>query len=108
MRKRLRKKKRLGEFREWGREVTFRLSEGSPPEGFLDGFIEMIEAAGLSCGGGGSGQEWKLVVELGNGERAAKWDDVCRGLEARGDVFEWSAGPEFDLWHGEPISPPSM
>lgn len=103
MKRRLRKKKRLGEFRELGREVTIRLKAGGSGEAFLDGLIEMVEDTGLCCGGGGGGQEWELVVELGSGEWAKKWAELSRRLDARDDVADWSAGPEFDLWHGGPI-----
>lgn len=112
MKKRLRKKKRLGEFREWGREVSINLREGTSGEEFMDDFIEMIEDAKLCCGGGGRGMEWKMIVEIGISEREARLNLIRQWLESRGDVADWSVGDEFDLWHGYPdsrvkISPPA-
>ena len=100
MKKRLRKKKRLGEFREWGREVSINLREGTSGEEFIDDFIGMIEDAKLCCGGGGRGLNWKVIVELGTTETQTKWNLVRLWLESRSDVAEWSVGDEFDLWHG--------
>jgi uncharacterized protein len=100
MKKRLRKKKRLGEFREWGREVSINLREGTSGEEFINDFIGMIEDAKLCCGGGGRGVEWKMVVELGTSDRETKWNVVRQWLESRRDIADWSVGYEFDLWHG--------
>jgi uncharacterized protein YggL (DUF469 family) len=51
MNKRIRKKKRLGEFRESGCEVAFGY-EGEP-DAILDAMNDFLEAHGLMCGGGG-------------------------------------------------------
>ena len=58
MKKRLSKKKHLGEFRSWGCQIIItRINEEGLDE-FLDDFIvEAIEANGLYCGGGGKGKK---------------------------------------------------
>ncbi|MFC1757207.1 50S ribosome-binding protein YggL [Planctomycetota bacterium] len=57
MKKRLRKKRRLGEFREFGFEVEFVTSEP-----VLDEFIDMIEENHLQFGGGGL-ESWEGYVQ---------------------------------------------
>ncbi|MCA9213900.1 MAG: DUF469 family protein [Planctomycetales bacterium] len=56
MKKRLRKKLRLGEYREIGFEVVFAASES-----VCDEFLEMIERHNLQCGGGGE-NTWKCYI----------------------------------------------
>jgi uncharacterized protein YggL (DUF469 family) len=103
MKKRLRKKKHLGEFREWGREVSLRLVEGAGTMDFLEDFIEMIEVNGLCCGGGFDGKgNGAIVVELGIAKDNPKWEAVGCWLAEHRAVVEWSAGPVFDLWYGFP------
>ncbi|NQT87852.1 DUF469 family protein, partial [bacterium] len=66
MKKRLRKKKCIGEFAEWGREVMVTLRSAADFDGFLDTFIEQaIEANGCCCGGGGKGDTLEFIVQLG-------------------------------------------
>ena len=57
MKKRLRKKRRLGEFREFGFEVEF-----TADESVLDEFIDMIEENNLQSGIGGL-ETWEGVVQ---------------------------------------------
>jgi uncharacterized protein YggL (DUF469 family) len=54
VKKRLRKKRRMGEFREWGCVMHFRLKSDSDLNEFLDIFVERVEEIGCYCGGGGS------------------------------------------------------
>jgi uncharacterized protein YggL (DUF469 family) len=54
MRKRLRKKKHVGEFREYGVEFAATVKPGVDFDAFCDDFIdECIESRGLAFGGGG-------------------------------------------------------
>jgi uncharacterized protein YggL (DUF469 family) len=54
MKKRLRKKKCLGEFTEWGRQLVITRNRKDGFDEFLDAFIEeTIESNGCYCGGGG-------------------------------------------------------
>jgi uncharacterized protein YggL (DUF469 family) len=105
MRKRLRKKRRLGEFRENAFDVSYTLRQGvsaDEAEDFLFRFVEQaIEANDLSCGGGGQGESWELcVTSAGRGSPTE---------QQRGAVSEWLAnqpavrshnlGAFFDAWH---------
>lgn len=104
MKKRLRKKLRLGEFQELGFEVGFRLP-GTLDEAqglqFWDEFIgQAIESAGLMCGGG-CGQEWGIFV-VRPGRRSATEDDqrhVRAWLERHPLVSDIRVGPLVDAWH---------
>lgn len=103
MRKRLRKKLRLGEFRECGFEVSFRLADGLPDshlDRFWDSFIgDAIEAHGLMCGGG-CGRVWDVFVTR-PGRRSATEDDrrdITAWLQRHPDVIEARIGPLIDAW----------
>lgn len=111
MRKRLRKKRRLDEFRESIFGVRFSLREGLAPEAtdeFLWRFLEgAIEASGLSCGGGGQGPAWEFYVQLASrgspseGQRAA----VGSWLAQQPEVRTYVVGDFFDGWHGPEEAP---
>jgi uncharacterized protein YggL (DUF469 family) len=111
MRKRLRKKRRLGEFRESLFGVRYSLRAGLAAEAaddFLGQFLERaIEANGLSCGGGGQGQTWELYVSLARRgsptetQRAAVGDWLREQLEVRA----YALGDFFDGWHGAEEAP---
>ncbi len=104
MKKRLRKKKHLGEFTEWGRQLIATRNTKACADEFQDAFIlEAIEGNGCFCGGSMSENHINVVVELGKAsdnpeERFAK---VTDWLDARPDVQGWNAGPLFDLWYGD-------
>lgn len=106
MKKRIRKKKRLGEFREWGCEIEITLRSPSDLDIFLDLFVQQIEEMGCYCGGGGAGVRLSMMAELGRGEqnslilkeRLLGWVKACHMVQ------DSSASPIFDLWHGEPPS----
>lgn len=102
MKRRLRKKFRLGEFLELGFEVAFQLdsSDGDPRlNTFWDEFIGYVEARGLYCAGA-SGRDWDVVVYRGNRRAASEEDraDVAQWLSACSDVGNIRIGRLFDLW----------
>lgn len=107
MRKRLRKKKRLGEFAEFGVlvAVTPTLPLDSPErDSLLDRFIEeAIERNELSCGGGG-GETWEFFVTA-NGRRASVTEAQRRSLEAwlhsSSGVGTYTLSSPIDAWHGK-------
>ncbi|MDD5094972.1 MAG: 50S ribosome-binding protein YggL [Dehalococcoidia bacterium] len=102
IKKQLRKKKHLGEFREWGRQVVITLNSSEVLDQFLDDLvIEAVEANGLYCGGGGRANEIDLVVELGRltDDPEARFRMVTAWLDARPDVVAYKADRLFDLWH---------
>ncbi len=104
MKKRVRKKKRLGEFTQWGRQLVIVRNRKDEFDEFLDAFIEeAIEANGCYCGGGGKENKLDVVVELGR--RAdnpdARLNRITAWLDARPDVENWTVTEEFDIWHGD-------
>ena len=102
MKKRLRKKKHLGEFAEWGRQLVITRNRKDGFDEFLDAFIEeAIESNGCYCGGGGKEDKLDVVVELGrrSDDPAARLKRITVWLDARPDVQSWRMGEEFDVWH---------
>ena len=107
MRKRLRKKKRLGEFAEFGLSVTVtpNIPFGSRERNdLLDRFIEeAIEKNALSCGGGG-GDTWEFFVTA-NGKRASVTDAQRQSLEAwlrsTPAIGSYTLSSPLDAWHGK-------
>lgn len=102
MRKRLRKKKHLGEYQGFGVEITATLSRGIDFDAFLDDFIrDAIEEHGFAFGGGGRSAQFSGFVELGrrivlqsNLEKVAAW------LSADARVESFQLGAPVDVWTG--------
>lgn len=107
MRKRLRKKKRFGEFAEHGFLVAMTPTAplgSSARETLLDRFIEeAIERNDLSCGGGGE-DVWEFFVTA-TGRRASVTETQRRSVEAwlrsRPDVGAYTLSSPIDAWHGK-------
>jgi uncharacterized protein YggL (DUF469 family) len=104
MKKRLRKKMRLAEFREFGFEVSFQLPDDLDQADlyrFFDSFItEAIEGRGLMCGGG-CGQVWDVFVTR-HGRGSANEEDrhgVAAWLQQYPHVTDVQVGPLTDAWH---------
>jgi uncharacterized protein YggL (DUF469 family) len=104
MKKRLRKKTHKDEFAVFGRQVIVRRNIKDSFDLFLDNFIEIIEAHGCVCGGGGKEDHLDVVVELGR--RDQKPDERMNAIEKvlRNDssVTSIEIGEEFDVWNGNP------
>lgn len=103
MKKRLRKKKHIGEFAEWGRQLIITRNRKDGFGEFIDTFIEeAIESNGCYCGGGGKDDKLDVVVELGrrSDDPDARMKKITTWLDARDDVQSWRIGEEFDVWHG--------
>jgi len=102
MKKRIRKKKHLTEFTEWGRQLVITRNRKNGFDEFPDAFIGTIEANGWYCGGGGKEDTLDVIVELGrlSVDRDEKMKSIIAWLEARSDVQSWKVGDEFDLWYG--------
>ena len=104
MKKRLRKKKHLGEFTEWGRQIVVLRNKKDSFDKFLDAFVEeAIEANGCYCAGGGNEDMLSMVLDLGrrSDDPDAKLERIIEWLETRTDVERWKIGDEFDLWYGD-------
>lgn len=106
MRKRLRKKKHLGEFREYGVYFAIRFDKTSRNmDAFLDAFVlEAIEANSCYCGVGGKtdGDLITGFIELGRdtdnfmGRLAA----IKAWVSAQSDILAYVFSPLTDAWHG--------
>ena len=104
MKKRLRKKLYLGEFRELGFSVSFQtLTAISTDErsSLLEAFIEMIEMNGLQFGGGGL-DEWEGFVALDSRGTATECHRqvVRRWLQDHRQIENVVVGDLVDAWHG--------
>jgi uncharacterized protein YggL (DUF469 family) len=106
MKKRLRKKKHLGEFKELGFEVRGDLRpglSGNDIEAFVDRLIDVVEARSLAFGGG-AGRDDKLdgfVSRAGRGsateeDRAA----LAAFLDGAAEIARHEVGALRDAWHG--------
>lgn len=103
MKKRLRKKKHLGEFTEWGRKLVITRNRKDGFDEFLNAFIDdAVEANGCDCGGIGMEDKLDVVVELGRryDDPDARLNRITAWLDDRPDVEKWRLGEEFNIWHG--------
>jgi uncharacterized protein YggL (DUF469 family) len=107
MRKRLRKKKHLGEFAVRGVSLRVRFDDGFDDAGFesfIDDFIDWIEAKGLQFGGGGSHQSgFEGTIDPSPQSREilpSTLLDLEAWLGAREQVCGFEISPPWDLWHG--------
>lgn len=104
MKKRLRRKLRLGEFREECFELTFEVDSsisGDQVESLTDDFITMIKARNLQYGGGGK-HTWTGIVQgpyRGSTTNADR-DSVLKWLQDHPQIISAHAGPLRDAWHG--------
>jgi uncharacterized protein len=104
MKKRLRKKKHVGEFAEYGRQVIVLRNRRDGFDEFIDAFVEeAINANGCYCAGGGKDDKLDVIIELGTRLEGpdARLQKVIAWLEERPDVRNWKVGQEFDLWHDD-------
>lgn len=103
MHRRLRKKKRLGEFTELGFLVNVELVPALDDPGFdafLDRWIDAIEARGLRCGGGGSRETFEGFVTGRGRESATDADRAALAAFCANDsaVIRQDVGPLVDAW----------
>ena len=107
MKKRLRKKKHLGEFAVRGVSLRVSFADGLNADAFdrfIDDFIGWIEAKGLLFGGGGSHQSgWEGVIDPSSKALEVPPDillDLQSWLGGREQVSGFEISPPWDLWHG--------
>jgi uncharacterized protein YggL (DUF469 family) len=104
MRKRIRKKLNIGEFRETGFEITWKPQEVSEADfdKFIQEFLDAIEARGLVFGGGCSSEDsWEGVIarkKRFSSPDAADMEFVSDWFKSRTDIKEFAVGHEIDLW----------
>lgn len=103
MKKRLRKKKYLGEFKEWGTSITIKRTTCDDFDSFLDDFIEQaIEGNHCSCGIGGMDDSFDGIIQLGtiSNYPEARLTAIKVWLDQRADVDHYVIGKLIDLWYG--------
>ncbi|WP_031483275.1 50S ribosome-binding protein YggL [Maridesulfovibrio frigidus] len=107
MKKRLRKKRRLGEFKEFGFSVGFRYSnelDRKAEDELIDRFIEKaIEDNGLGFGGGGCNPEWRGFVvaeKTRNSTSKHHQEAVEQWFIQDSEILEYYVTPMVDAWHG--------
>ena len=103
MRKRLRKKKYIGEFKEWG--VTIFITRSTDPDFhiFLDEFIEQgLESNGCYFTGTSKEDSLEGFIDLGRSfdQAEAKLTKVNAWLDKRSDVKKYATGKLTDAWYG--------
>ena len=108
MKKRLRKKKRIGEFQDFGFKAGFRFSDQltiSTRNNLLNRFIkDAIEKNGLQYGGGGDGNEWNGFVTV-NRPRGSTLERHQQAVKSwfihEPEVQEYYLTDMIDAWYGE-------
>lgn len=108
VKKRLRKKKRTGEFREFGFKAGFRFSKRLGRHArneLLDRFIEKaVEANGLQFGGGGGDDEWHGFLAL-NHPRGSTDETHRQAVEKwfiqEPDILAYYVSSMIDAWYGD-------
>lgn len=103
MRKRLRKKKYLGEFKEWGASITIKRTSSVDFDSFLDDFIEQaIEGNHCCCGIGSVGDSFEGIIQLGTNSNhpEERLKAIKAWLDRRLDVDHYITGKLIDLWYG--------
>jgi len=106
MKRRLRKKKHLGEFAVYGCEIVIHRSQEIGFDFFLDDLITIVESQNCSCGGSGRGDYFDGVIELGHFHQdlGSKAEYILEAVKNMNCVESVVFGKEFDLWYGEPES----
>ena len=107
MKRRLRKKKRIGEFKELGFEVLADLRDGLLPnelDAFLDRWINAVEARQLAFGGGGGGHDGKFEGFVARAGRGSASDEdramFAAFLESDAAVIRHEVRKLRDAWYG--------
>jgi hypothetical protein len=105
MKKRVRKKLNLGEFKETGFEITWKPQEISEADfdKFIEDFLDALETRGLVFGGGCSIEDsWEGIIARSkrySGPDAADMEFVSDWFKTRTEVKEFAVGHEIDLWY---------
>jgi uncharacterized protein YggL (DUF469 family) len=103
MKRRLRKKKHLGEFKLLGVEILINLNSKDNYDRFHTGFIlEAIEGNNCFFGGGGMADKLEGFIELGcvSDKPESRLKAITQWLDTRSDVSTFQIGRITDAWHG--------
>jgi uncharacterized protein YggL (DUF469 family) len=105
LKRRLRKKKHLGEFQQLGFEISVSLKKDFNEfefGKFTDDFIVKIERSRLQFSGGGDGNAWAGFV-TSEGKFTSPTDDdrkkIRIWLESRSEVEDCKVGELLDAWN---------
>ncbi len=102
MKKRLRKKKHIGEFSKWARQLVVTRNTKLEADAFHRAFIlEAIESNDCYCTGSFSDDKINVIVELGRAsdDIESKFARVTTWLSGRSEVEGFTTGPLFDIWY---------
>lgn len=103
MKKRLRKKKKIGEFKVFGAPIQMKMKSETDFDSFLDEFLsEAIEANGCYIGGGGQKDRFAGFIELGRMSDLpeTRLKRISEWLDARSEVENYKIGNITDAWYG--------
>ncbi len=103
MKKRLRKKKYIGEFKEWGVTISIARSKDADFETFLEEFVEQsMESNRCYFTGTGEKKHLEGFIDLGRSldQAEAKLAKVNAWLDTRSDVKKHATGQLTDAWYG--------
>lgn len=103
MKKRIRKKKHLGEFRILGAEVLIKLNSKDAYDTFHNDFItHAIEGNDCFFGGGGIGDKIEGLIELGfvSDGPESRLKEIKEWLKSREDILTYQLGRITDAWYG--------
>ena len=103
MKKRIRKKKHLAEFKELGVPVAIKRNQESNFDTFLDEFLEQsIEGNECYFGGGGNDDHLEGFIELGKAtdNPEEKLKKISEWLDSRLDIEKYVTGDFVDAWYG--------
>ena len=106
MKKRIRKKLYLGEFRELGFEVEAQFRGGVDAAGrdaFLERFVDAVAREGLAFGGGTSaaGLDGFLTLDHRGSATEQHRERVQALLSGDAAIASPKVGPLVDAWHGQ-------
>lgn len=103
MKKRLRKKKHLGEYQFFGVEILIQLKSKEGYDRFQNCFItEAIEGNGCFFGGGGTDDKIEGFIELGRVSDVPelRLNSIVQWLDSNNNVSVYKIGRLTDAWHG--------
>ncbi len=107
MKKRLRKKKHRGEFREFGFGIAWNFARvlGAPDRDlFFDALLDIVAARGLTFGGGGGAEQGSGFLCKARRDSPSEEDhsQVAEWLRDLAPSVSATVGPFEDAWHGPP------
>ena len=103
MKKRLRKKKHIGEFKIYGVPLAIKRNKKTDFDSFFDAFLEeAIEANDCICGGGGKEDKINVFIELGREDNKLEMalEKIKSWIKSRSDIDKWYLGQVVDANYG--------